>query len=193
MGQSNDVRLVELSFPVTLLVDVTVWAVWSVVAGAVAWALPLRLLEHDSPVTRLRSFEHGGRCYQYLGVRRWKDRLPDAGPLFPGGVSKRRLADRGTVGLRSLLAETRRGELAHWLVLAVTPTFVLWNDAVLSAAMVGYGVAANLPCVIVQRYNRARLVRLLDRLQSKGAHAATRHIDLGSSRERQERSSAAVP
>ena len=29
--------------------------------------------------------------------------------------------------------------------------------------MLGYAVVANVPCILVQRYNRARLVRLLSR------------------------------
>ena len=29
--------------------------------------------------------------------------------------------------------------------------------------MVGYGIVANVPCVAIQRYNRARLLRMIQR------------------------------
>jgi len=57
--------------------------------------------------------------------------------------------------------ETWRGELVHWLALLAAPLFCLWNPwwAVLVNAT--YAVAANIPCILVQRYNRARFQRLL--------------------------------
>jgi glycosyl-4,4'-diaponeurosporenoate acyltransferase len=39
----------------------------------------------------------------------------------------------------------------------------LWNPWWLGLAMVGYALAANLPCLLTQRYNRARLMRMLAR------------------------------
>jgi glycosyl-4,4'-diaponeurosporenoate acyltransferase len=43
----------------------------------------------------------------------------------------------------------------------MTPAFVVWNPWWVEIAMVVYALAANLPCLLVQRYNRARLARLL--------------------------------
>ena len=38
---------------------------------------------------------------------------------------------------------------------------LLWNPWFLGLLMLAYAVIANLPCLIVQRYNRARLLRLI--------------------------------
>ena len=51
----------------------------------------------------------------------------------------------------------------HWMILVIVPVFALWNPAPLVAAMVAYAVVANLPCVMVQRYNRARIERVTQR------------------------------
>ena len=51
----------------------------------------------------------------------------------------------------------------HWAIPLVTPLFALWNPAWLVGAMVAYAVVANAPCLIVQRYNRGRLLRVLTR------------------------------
>ena len=46
------------------------------------------------------------------------------------------------------------------MILVIAPVFALWNPAPLLAAMVAYAVVANVPCIMVQRYNRARIERV---------------------------------
>ena len=140
-------------------VDAVVWVAWSAIVGAAANRLPGAWLAEDSRLTRLRRFEQHGRVYEQAGIRRWKDAVPDAGGWF-GGLSKRRLPSRDRDGLRRFAVETRRAEYVHWAILGLTPLFLLWNPPLLAAAMVGYGVVANVPCIAIQRYNRARLVRV---------------------------------
>jgi glycosyl-4,4'-diaponeurosporenoate acyltransferase len=141
--------------------DAVVWAAWSAVVGYAAHRLPADRLATDGPLTRLRAVERDGRIYERLRIRRWKDRLPELGDAFPGGVSKRVLRSRTSADLRRLAAETRRAELVHWAIPAIVPVFVVWNPPALTAAMVAYAVVANLPCLVVQRYNRGRLLRVL--------------------------------
>ena len=142
-----------------VLVDAAVWATWSTLVGGAASRLPAELLSEDSWLTRPRRFEQGGRLYERVGIRRWKDAVPDAGAWF-GGLTKRRLPSRDRDGLRRFAAETRRAEYVHWAILGVTPVFLVWNPPLLAAAMVVYGVTANVPCLAIQRYTRARLVRM---------------------------------
>lgn len=157
-----------------VLLDALVWAAWSAVVGYAAHRLPLRRLDHDAPLTRLRTWERGGRVYERLGIRRWKDRLPEFGAVFPGGASKRSLPWRDPPHLTRFAAETRRAEIVHWAIPVVTPLFALWNPAWLVGGMVAYAVVANAPCLIVQRYNRGRLLRVLtrrNRTSDRGSHA----------------------
>ena len=84
--------------------------------------------------------------------------LPEAGNLFRGGFSKRRVLHHDRAYLERFLVATRRAELAHWPILALGPFFFLLERRGGSPlAMVAYGVVANVPCILVQRYNRARL------------------------------------
>jgi glycosyl-4,4'-diaponeurosporenoate acyltransferase len=141
-------------------VDAVVWASWGTAVGYAAARTPDARFTTDNAVTVIRPWEGGGRTWERLGVRRWKGRLPELGQLF-GGRSKRHLSGRDRQSLEQLAIETRRAEMVHWLAplpLAVMP---LWNPAWLTAVMAGYAIAANAPCVIVQRYNRARLGRVL--------------------------------
>ena len=142
------------------------WAVWSTVCGYAAHRIPRARLERDGPLLRLRPWERGGRTYdRWLHVTTWKDRLPEAGALFRGGFSKR-AARHDRAHLEELLVATRRAERAHWAILALAPTFFLWIPAFampwwLATTMFAYGVVANVPCIVVQRYNRGRLARIL--------------------------------
>ena len=106
-----------------------------------------------------RPVERGGRLYERLRIRRWKDRLPEAGALFAGGVSKRRLA----ADLERFAAETRRAEYGHWLAMACAPVFALWNPLMGVVLMATYSVVVNAPFIAIQRYNRQRAQRVLTR------------------------------
>lgn len=147
-----------------LAIDLAVWAVLGLAVGYGAHRLPDAWLERDRGLTRLRPWEAGGRRYErVLRVHRWKWFLPDAGPVFAGGRAKRTLATRRAGDLERLAVETRRAELTHWVLLAAGPWFLLWNPRLLGTVMVAYAVIANLPCLLVQRYNRARIERFLAR------------------------------
>jgi glycosyl-4,4'-diaponeurosporenoate acyltransferase len=149
---------------VAVLIDIAVWAVWGTLVGYVFHRLPAHWFARDGRLTRIRRWERGGGFWaDHTRVRRWKNRLPEAGALFAGGFSKRQLRTRDPAYLGRFLAETRRAEWVHWLVVAIAPVFFLWNRPWLAAVMVAYGIAANIPCVITQRYNRARLLRILAR------------------------------
>ncbi len=150
--------MVDLSLGMTIVVDVVAWTVIGVGAGYGMHRVSLSRLDHDTWLTRPRRFERGGRTYERLGIRRWKDRTPELGGLFAGGVSKRTSGGRSR--LERYAAETRRAEYTHWLVMFAAPFFALWNPWFLTIAMVVYAVAANAPCLMIQRYNRARVARI---------------------------------
>ena len=154
----------------TVVVDVVAWGVFHATTGYAAHRLSDAWLDRDRRLLRLRGFESGGRWYRHwLRIDRWKDRLPEAGDLFTGGVSKRQLPGRDARGLQLFVRETRRAELAHWWAMCCGPVFVLWNPPFAAALLIGYGVLVNLPFIAIQRFNRARAVRLVDRLAHRPA------------------------
>ena len=154
--------VVDLPWAWVVVLDAAAWAAWSALAGW--WTGRRRGIRRldgpdvDGPVLRLRSFEVGGHWYETrFYIRAWKARLPEAGRAF-GGRSKRHLPPGGAQGLPTFLVECRRAERTHWIILAATPAFALWNPPGLFLAMVVFAVVANLPCLAVLRYNRARIL-----------------------------------
>jgi glycosyl-4,4'-diaponeurosporenoate acyltransferase len=158
------VALVRLWHPgdvLAMIIDIAVLAAWGSLVGYAFHRMPARWFGHDNAVTKPRRWERDGRVWDdVLRVRRWKDRVPDAGGLFAGGMRKRGVS-RDPEQLARLVVETRRAELVHLAVLAISPVFLLWNPLWLAAVMVTYNIVANVPFMVIQRYNRPRLVRLL--------------------------------
>ena len=152
----------------TILVDIAAWGAFHALTGYAAHRLDDSRLERDGWLLRQRAFEDGGRWYRRrLRIHRWKDRLPEAGALFAGGISKRQLPARDAAGLAVFARETRRAELCHWWAMACGPLFVLWNPPLASALLITYGVAVNLPFIMIQRYNRFRIEALAGRLAAR--------------------------
>ena len=157
-------RLIDLPVFATVGLDVLVWLAIHLGMSYLAWRMPAERFLSDGWLYRERRFERGGALYfRLLGIRRWKGLLPDGGGLFAGGFEKRHLRSVDPAYLGRFLLETRRAELTHYLAMAPAPLFFLWNPWPVGVFMLLYALAANLPCIAAQRYNRARLRRVLGR------------------------------
>ncbi|MHB1307682.1 MAG: glycosyl-4,4'-diaponeurosporenoate acyltransferase CrtO family protein [Limisphaerales bacterium] len=151
-----------IELPTAWIVGLNV-AGWPVIQFGLAWAFTRMPVSWFTPGTGF-AWERGGQFHEdYFRIKRWKDRLPDAARWFGGGFAKGSMAGLDPDYLRRFIRETWRGELCHWAALAWAPVFFLWNPWWADLIMVGYAVAANLPCILAQRYNRARFQRLLAR------------------------------
>jgi glycosyl-4,4'-diaponeurosporenoate acyltransferase len=147
----------------TIVVDVVAWGVFHTATGYAAYRLDDSRLSHDGWLLRPRRFETAGRWYRrWLRIDRWKNKVPEAGGLFRGGVSKRHLPAYDVAGLQLFVRETRRAELAHWWAMFCGPVFVLWNPPLAAGLLVGYGVVVNLPFIVIQRANRFRIQALIE-------------------------------
>jgi glycosyl-4,4'-diaponeurosporenoate acyltransferase len=153
-----------LQLPDEVIVGLCVggWTAWSFLVGYVGHRLPLKFLETDTCLTQPRPWGEERHWYdRVLRIKRWKDRLPEAGDFFPGGVRKSSVGGRDCVVLSRFAAETRRAEYVHiviWLFWLVT---MLWTPGWGVLVNLVVGTAFNLPCLWVQRYNRLRLQHLL--------------------------------
>ncbi len=143
---------------------IVIWNIagWLVIQLGLAWLflrLPERWFEWPSRPKRRR----GRLLYErILCIKSWKYRLPDAARWFEGGFAKGILSSRHPDYLRRFVLETRRGEICHWMAITCSPLFLLWNPWWGFIANLSYALLANLPCILVQRYNRSRLRRPLD-------------------------------
>jgi glycosyl-4,4'-diaponeurosporenoate acyltransferase len=145
-----------------VLINTLGWLILQLSIAAIATRLASRHFARDNRLYRTHPSEI--TFYrQRLKIRRWKHLLPDGTPWVGGRFPKKCLHARDQAYLRQFLIETRRGEAAHWLMLACFPLFFLWNPPWACFVTALYAVAANLPCILVQRYNRRVAQHILSR------------------------------
>lgn len=166
--------LVPVSDVTAVLLSSLAWFGVSVAVGRAASRWPVARVARAGPVTRLRPWEDQGRWWhRHLAVRRWKDRIPEAGAVFADGYPKRSVRSRSTADLERFRAETIRAERVHWLIWASTPLHLVWCGPGLFAAMVVFGVAFNAPFIVIQRANRGRIEAIVGRRRAVSLRLAT--------------------
>lgn len=109
-------------------------------------------------------FESHGRFYEKLGIRKWKDRVPDMSKLLPT-LPRKSMENRSAERVRLLAQETCVAELVHvCLMILALPVLFLWPgwQGALLAALYALG---NVPFIMIQRYNRPRLLHLAETLE----------------------------
>lgn len=139
----------------------------SIAAFFVGRLLPKRWFSGDCFPFRAFAWERGGRVYEQLHIKAWQNRLPDMSRLLPALMPAKRLEDDFETQLPRMIQETCVAEETHVLLILgglVCPT--LWPGAGGLTLALLYG-AGNLPYILIQRYNRPRLMRLQSRMDEK--------------------------
>lgn len=156
--------LTVLELPDSAIVGLCIsgWIGWSLLIGFIGYRLPLPLLETDTWLTRPYPWGEERRWYdRVLRIKFWKDRLPEAGDFFPGGFRKNCVGGRDTAAMARFLAETRRAEYVHIAIWPFWLVTMLWTPGWGVLINLIVGTVLNLPCLLVQRYNRLRLQHLI--------------------------------
>ena len=138
-------------------------AALGVLAHPVGQALPRRWFDPHQAPYRCREWELGGRVYNKLHFRRWKDRLPDKSKHTKKTFTKQMKGHDSIDGLVRFLQETCVAELVHWCLLLLSFPLYSYVPTGFGAAVTVLYALSNLPFIFIQRYNRPRLQRLLTR------------------------------
>lgn len=140
------------------------WIGIQLLSGWIAHHLTTNHLHNLKPLFKTMAGEKGGAIYQRLfRIKAWKDKLPEAGAFFAGGVAKNHLGRSDKDTITGFYFETIRAEFSHWLPFWFSWTFFLWNTPDIAVWMPPIGLLGNLPFILIQRYNRARTEILVDR------------------------------
>ncbi len=147
-----------------VLLNIAAWAFFHVLIALLCFAIPLAFFVKPYSWFRIWGWERQGELWsRWFLVKGWKGRLLDGSLILKRGYAKRTLPGTSLEDLGIFAAETKRAELTHWLSILPAPLFFLWNPAWAGWVMVLYAVLFNLPFIVAQRYNRARIERILKR------------------------------
>lgn len=130
--------------------------------------LPKTWFRGDAFPYRRLPFEQDGKIYARLKVRHWQKRVPDMSRIFPWIMPKKAITGDVARQLPRMIQETCVAECIHALV-SLTGLYCirLWPGIGGITMAVIHFLLFNLPYIIIQRYNRPRLMGLAARLEGK--------------------------
>jgi len=141
----------------------------SFASGFLCHFIPFSFYNIKNPIFKKRFWELEGKLYEKVFlVKYWKDIVPEAGELIKiHPFDKKKLKSKEKSYIERFIIETCRAELVHILIFLSTPFAFLFNPPIGDYLMAAYGILANIPFIIIQRYNRIRFVKVLKKIEKK--------------------------
>lgn len=120
-------------------------------------------------------FEKNGALYEKLNIRRWQAKVPDMSRILPMLMPPKNLTGNYQERLPTMIQETCVAELTHIIVCILSlPCLWIWPGIGGITVTVIFIVLLNAPYILIQRYNRPRLIRLQKKLKKKKERTACR-------------------
>ena len=111
-------------------------------------------------------WEQNGRIYEKVGIKWWKNRVPDMSKYMKRAFSKQGNLNRTPEHLHKLVLEMCSAELVHWFLFLVSPLFAILIPGWGWPIMIGY-IISNIMSIIIQRYNRPRIQEIIRRIEKR--------------------------
>ena len=99
------------------------------------------------------------RYEKILKIKKWKDLVPQY--VGKTGFSKKKMISLKLDYIKRFIAETYRAEVDHLICCLVIPFIFLFNNFNLSIIFSSIVCISNIPCILIQKYNRLRLRHLM--------------------------------
>ncbi len=136
--------------------------------------LPRKNFRYDVFPFKCYKWERGGEVYTKLRIQYWKDRVPDMSQYIKSMYAKRITVFKDVKYLKQLVVETCIAELIHVALIFVSPIFLLFMDGAWGVGGMICYILGNLPFIMIQRYNRPRLLMLIERQEMLAKKRAER-------------------
>lgn len=138
----------------------------SAAAFCIGRIVPKSWFKYDAFPFHSFAFEKGGKLYERLGIKKWQTRIPDMSRIFTGIMPPKNLQGAYAQRLPIMIQETCIAECTHEM-LCIFSLFglTLWDSPLRFVLTAFYILVLNLPYILVQRYNRPRLLRIWKRTQ----------------------------
>ncbi len=148
-----------------LLTDILLWFIIQFIISIVISILPDGIFNPEGFLFKCREWENQGKIYEELfKIRSWKTKLPVSHDLSYEVINLRELRLNGTKHIKRYLSKSCKAEAIHILASFIMIVFIFRYDLLVTLIIVMITSLINIPFVIIQRYNRPRLIKYLDRL-----------------------------
>ncbi len=153
-----------------LLQNAVIFTIIGATLGFALAPVPAKFFKHDCFFFQSFPFEQNGAFYEkYFKITRWKDKLPEFSEIVKVGFCKDSLNSLSKTYLDRFLTETMRAEFCHVLLILLSPIYFLFDETPWAVTMLIFTVIANIPFIMIQRYNRPRIARLLAQIEKRNA------------------------
>lgn len=143
------------------LVYIASVGVISFVAGRL---IPRDSLDENSFPFRPFEFENNGRIYDAIRIKYWMNRLPDMSRILPSLLPTKKLDGRLSEKLPVMIKETCMAELIHLLLVPAGFGCLFFLHGAKGIIITAVYEIFNILFVLIQRYNRPRLIELYERM-----------------------------
>lgn len=136
--------------------------------------LPKEKFSYEKFPFRSFSIEKDGRIYNSIGIRKWKNGFPDMSRILPVLIPSKKLPIApSSEQIKLMIQETCIAEFIHSLLSLLGFGCVFIWKSLGGWIISGLYMIGNLPYIIIQRYNRPKLVKLLHSLRVKEGKTQT--------------------
>lgn len=144
------------------VINFTIFLIFSEAITLIFTILPRRLFDYTKWFFRDKKWEDGGRIYQKVfKIKVWKKLMPELSDFIKIVFPKKHIKTFSRKYLSTYLAESCRAELTHWNIFFSSFLFSFWTDTLMTAAIIFMAFILNVPFIIMQRYNRPRIIRMV--------------------------------
>lgn len=125
-------------------------------------------LKPDKGLFRCFPFEKSGTLYEKLNIHKWQNKVPDMSRILPFLMPPKNLSGKYADRLPTMIQETCVAELTH-VVVSILGLHCLriWPGMGGIIVTTIFILLLNVPYILIQRYNRPRLIRLQKKLQER--------------------------
>lgn len=138
--------------------------------------IPKSWFDAEKAPFRACKFERDGRFYDIFKIRKWQNKALDMSKILPKTMPAKNLSGNFRERLPRMIQETCVAEMIHFF-LCFTCLFCLkLYPGIGGVIIVTLYIVLNVPYIIIQRYNRPRLLKLLKRIEREEAEEKEEEI-----------------
>lgn len=148
-----------------LFLSICYTGITGLISFFVGAALPRHWFHAEKPPFAAYRFEKEGKIYEYLNIKKWKGEIIDMSKIMNNILPKKVSVSAKLKDIQALISETCVAEAVHWwLCLISAANYWIWQSAEGILIWI-LCIIGNMPFILVQRYNRPHLQRIIKKMQ----------------------------
>ena len=160
-------KIIKLLIQRQFVANIITFFLFSIIITYLSNKLPDSIYSAKSWLLKERSWERKGMIYQrILKVKCWKRYLPELSDFVKSVFPKRQIKEFSKNYLQKFLYESCKSEVTHWCIILSSLLFYFGNEFGSASLMLAIAVIINLPYIIIQRYNRSRIMEVVESIES---------------------------